>query len=101
MSVEHLHLRKHISNDEYYTLYADIEYAMANYKDCFKNKVVYLPCDDYRHSNFTKYFKTNFGLLGLKKLVCTNYAPKTLFGENLSECAYHYEFDGKPSKCKN
>lgn len=95
MGVEHLTLRRHISNDEYYTLYEDIEYVMAIYKDCFKNKVVYLPCDYYRYSNFTKYFKDNFGLLGLKKLVCTNYAPKTLFGENLSEFAYHYEFDGK------
>lgn len=98
MAVEHLHKCKNNPNDEYYTLYEDIEYAMANYKNCFKNKVVYLPCDDYRHSNFTKYFKDNFGILGLKKLVCTNYAPKTLFGENLSECAYHYEFDGQTEK---
>lgn len=98
MSTKHLRRAAKMKNDEYYTLYEDIEYAMANYKDCFRNKVVYLPCDDYRHSNFTKYFKDNFGRLGLKKLVCTNYAQKSLFGDNLSECAYHYEFDGQTEK---
>lgn len=98
MGVEHLHRATKVKNDEYYTLYEDIEYAMTNYKDCFNGKVVYLPCDDYRHSNFTKYFKDNFGRLGLKKLVCTNYAQKSLFGDNLSECAYHYEFDGQTEK---
>ena len=87
MSINHLHRAAKIKNDEYYTLYEDIEYAMGNYKDCFNGKVVYLPCDDYRKSNFTKYFKDNFGRLGLKKLVCTNYAQKSLFGDNLSECA--------------
>ena len=98
MAVNHLHRAAKVKNDEYYTLYEDIEYAMEKYKDCFNGKVVYLPCDDYRHSNFTKYFKDNFGRLGLKKLVCTNYAQKSLFGDNLSECSYHYEFDGQTEK---
>lgn len=76
MSVKHLQRANKMKNDEYYTLYEDVKYGMEKYKDCFKDKVVYLPCDDYRYSNFTKYFKDNFGILGLKKLVCTNYAQK-------------------------
>lgn len=64
--------------DEFYTLYEDIEKEMNAYiefnPDAFKNKVVLLPCDDPEWSNFTKYFAQNFVKLGLKKLISTSYA---------------------------
>lgn len=64
--------------DEFYTLYEDIEKEMNAYLeyniDAFRDKVVLLPCDDPEWSNFTKYFAQNFEKLGLKKLISTSYA---------------------------
>ncbi len=66
-------------NDEFYTQYFDIEKEMNAYLESdlkvFYDKTVLLPCDDPEWSNFTKYFAQNFGKLGLKKLISTNYAP--------------------------
>jgi Adenine-specific methyltransferase EcoRI len=69
---------KRAKNDEFYTQYHDIEKEMNAYlelnPDVFKNKSVFLPCDDPEWSNFTKYFAQNFAKLGLSKLVSTSYA---------------------------
>lgn len=66
-------------NDEYYTLYKDIEDGIGRFidfnSDVFKDKVIYLPCDDYDWSNFTKYFVDNFDRFGIKKLISTCYTP--------------------------
>lgn len=66
-------------NDEYYTLYKDIEDGIGRFidfnSDVFKDKVIYLPCDDYDWSNFTKYFVDNFDRFGIKKLISTCYIP--------------------------
>ena len=74
----HLHAAKKTKNDEFYTQYSDIEREMNAYieydKDVFKNKIVFLPCDDPEWSNFTKYFAQNFERLRLKKLISTSYA---------------------------
>ena len=43
----------------------------------FRDKVVFLPCDDPEWSNFTKFFAQNFQVLGLKKLISTSYAPES------------------------
>ena len=61
-------------NDEFYTQYADIENEMKHYIKHFENKIVYCNCDDYRWSNFFKYFADNFVELRLKKLICTCYS---------------------------
>lgn len=58
-------------NDEFYTLYEDIEKELKHYN--FKDKIVYCPCDNPNVSNFTKYFKDNFEKLGIKRLVSTCY----------------------------
>jgi len=73
-------------NDEFYTLYEDIEKEINAYlefnADVFKNKTILLPCDDPDWSNFTKYFAQNFESLGLKKLISTSYAQDSkLFKE--------------------
>ena len=56
-----------LKNDEYYTLYEDIEKELEYYTDCFENKTVYLNCDNPEYSNFWKYFVNNFQKLKLKK----------------------------------
>ena len=62
-------------NDEFYTLYNDIEAEVMKYREQFKNKVVYLPCDDpgEKKSEFWTFFVDNFDAFGLKKLIATHY----------------------------
>ena len=62
-------------NDEFYTLYEDIEAEVMKYREQFKDKVVYLPCDDpgEKKSEFWKFFVNNFDAFGLKKLIATHY----------------------------
>lgn len=64
--------------DEFFTLYEDIEKEMNRYieynPDVFRDKVILLPCDDPDWSNFTKYFAQNFERLRIKKLISTSYA---------------------------
>ena len=65
-------------NDEFYTLYDDIQRELNCYLDfdenVFANKTVLLPCDDPEWSNFTKFFVANFKRYKIKKLISTSYA---------------------------
>ena len=72
-SNDKLFVSKKNKNNEFYTKYSDIEEMMALYKEELKDKVVYCNCDDYRVSNFVKYFINNFSFLGIKELISTNY----------------------------
>lgn len=69
---------KRAKNDEFYTLYHNIEKEITAYieynPDVFKGKTVLLPCDDPEWSNFTKFFAQKFEQFGLKKLISTSYA---------------------------
>ena len=67
---------RNIKNDEFYTLYEDIERELKHYKDHFKNKIIYCDCDNPKYSNFWKYFFINFKDFGLKKLISTYYSKK-------------------------
>ena len=62
-------------NDEFYTMYSDIEAEMNAYithnPKVFRGKTILCPCDDPEESMFARYFVDNFNALGLKKLVCT------------------------------
>ena len=62
-------------NDEFYTCYKDIEAEVMKYREQFKDKVVYLPCDDpaEKKSEFWTFFVDNFDAFGLKKLIATHY----------------------------
>lgn len=62
-------------NDEFYTRYEDIEDEVMKYRKYFKNKIVYLPCDDpaNKQSEFWSFFVNNFDAFGLKKLIATHY----------------------------
>ena len=78
---KNLQKAKKEKNDEFFTQYADIEKEINAYleynPDIFKNKAIFLPCDDPEWSNFTKYFAQNFERLGLKKLISTSYAVES------------------------
>ena len=99
MANSNLHKAKKEKNDEFYTQTSDIENELKHYKSHFKDKVVYLNCDDpsghktvmkkllneklitqeqydkgdMNESNFLKYFVSSFKHLGLKKLIATHY----------------------------
>lgn len=75
MANSNLHKARKIKNDEFYTQLSDIEREVWNYKDHFKNKIVFLNCDDPEESNFWKYFEMNFQSFKLKKLIATHYNP--------------------------
>lgn len=78
MNNDTLSAAKNAKNDEYYTLYEDIQKEVNAYleynPDVFREKTVLLPCDDPEWSNFTKFFAQNFESLGLKKLISTSFA---------------------------
>lgn len=86
MGNKSLHLAKKNKKDEFYTLYSTIEDEMKYYAKHFKGKIVYCNCDDYRWSNFVKYFKDNYHKLELSGLYTTNY--------DIGEGAYKYYYDG-------
>lgn len=70
-----LHSAKKTKNDEFYTRYEDIESEVMKYRKQFRNKIVYLPCDDpaEKKSEFWSFFVNNFDAFGLKKLIATHY----------------------------
>ena len=82
---------KQAKNDEFYSRYEDIEKEVIQYWPKLKGRIVYCPCDDYRWSNFVKYFKDHFQEIGLKRLIATNY--------NIGDGAYRYDYDGEKEKC--
>lgn len=71
MATWYMQRAKKEKNDEFYTLYEDVEKELVHYKEYFKDKIVYLPCDEPQISNFYKFFIDNFVEFGLKELVCT------------------------------
>lgn len=64
-----------VKNDEFYTQYEDIENEIMKYRKQFKDKIVYLPCDDpaEKKSEFWSFFVNNFDAFGLKKLIATHF----------------------------
>ena len=74
MSNLNLNLTKYgnVNTDEFYTQMCDIISELSNYKDQFKDMIVYCNCDDPEKSNFWKYFDNNFEVLQLSKLISTH-----------------------------
>lgn len=65
MSKVNLDRAKTARNDEFYTLYEDIEKEMSHYDArLFKGKRIYCNCDG-PESNFVRYFTDNYDRLGL------------------------------------
>ena len=83
-----LHKARKARADEFYTQYEDIEKEIQNYN--LEGKKICCNCDDYRYSNFVRYFKDNFNTLKISYLTASNY--------DNGECAYKYEYDGVEEK---
>lgn len=73
-----LHEAKRAKMDEFYTRIEDVEQELGAYSDgTFADKVVYLNCDDPRHSAFWRHFCIKFGDYGLRGLIATHYTGVT------------------------
>ena len=92
MSNQNLLTAKNKKNDEFYTRLEDIQKELNNYKEYFKDKIIYCNCDDIYTSNFYKYFKDNFNKLGIKKIIATNLS--------LDNIAYKTEFDNNSKESR-
>ena len=68
MSNANLNAANRAKNDEFYTMYEDIENELQHYPGVFQGKTVYCNCDNPEWSNFWRYFHENFTALGLKKV---------------------------------
>ncbi len=98
-----LHSAKNAKYDEFYTRIEDICEELKHYKEFFKDKVVYCPCDkvfNLGRSEFFNYFANRFHQLGLKKLVCTQYNPnghgykkEVEYSKNGIEWEYNGEYE--------
>lgn len=75
---------KSAKNDEFYTRLEDIEREVQHYAHHFKDKTVFLNCDDPYESDFFKYFAMSFNHLGLKKLISVSYARSPIVGRQIS-----------------
>lgn len=85
MSNDNLHTAKKVKNDEFYTRYEDIDKELKHYN--LKGKSIYCNTDDYRKSNFVKYFVDNFKELGISKITVTCF--------DNGDGAYMYQYDGE------
>ena len=76
---QNLLLAKNARNDEYYTLFEDVEKELSHYSGAFSGQSVYCNCDRPGKSAFWTYFHQNFGVLNLKRLTATFYDPDGAF----------------------
>ena len=72
---EHLEKAKKEKNDEFFTLYEDIENELRHYKEYLKGKKIYMPCDDPKLSNFWLYFISNKEEYQFESITATFYSP--------------------------
>ena len=84
MSNKNLNSAKKAKNNEFYTRYEDIEKELRHYD--LKGKSIYCNTDDYRKSNFVKYFVDNFNTLGIDKITATCF--------DNGDGAYMYQYNG-------
>ena len=91
-----LNKAKKAKQDEFYTQLTDIENELRHYWTHFKDKVVYLNCDDPTVSNFWFYFERQFAHLGLKKLIATCYKNRNpdMFSCHDDDRAIWMEYSG-------
>lgn len=84
-----------IESDECYTFYDDVEIIVKHFgTDYWKNKVVYMNCDDAGQSAFWIYFFNNFKKLKLKQIISTRFDGSKLdFSGSLFSNQWN-EYDG-------
>ena len=92
-----------IESDECYTFYDDVDTIVKHFgTDYWKNKVVYMNCDDAGQSAFWIYFYNNFEKLKLKQIISTHFDGSkldfsgSLFSEQWNEYnGFIVKYDGK------
>lgn len=95
MANSNLNKARKAQRDEFYTPLQEIEKEVKHYREHFKGKSVYLNCDDYKHSEFWRFFVLQFDILGLKKLTATCYKEVGLnVKEGEDSRAYKAEYCG-------
>lgn len=84
-----------IESDECYTFYDDVNTIVKHFgTDYWKNKVVYMNCDDAGQSAFWIYFYNNFKKLQLKQIISTRFDGSKLdFSGSLFSNQWN-EYDG-------
>lgn len=77
---KNLSAAKVAKRDEFYTQYDDIKRELDLYYEfntnTFRGKIIYMPCDDPKKSNFNRYFLDNFERFGIRRIICSCYNPK-------------------------
>ena len=68
MANSNLSEAKKNKNDEFYTMYEDIEKELVHYRDHFKDKIVYSNCDA-KWSNFVKFFEDHKEEYGISEFL--------------------------------
>lgn len=73
-----LNKAKKLKFDEFYTSIKDIKKEVKYYyrknEDIFRDKTIFLPCDNPWKSNFTNFFTINFESFGLKRIISSGYS---------------------------
>lgn len=70
---DNLLVAKKVKNDEFYTRFEDIEVEAIPYKPYFKNKIVFLNCNDGPESNFYKFIVRKFNNFKIKTMYAISY----------------------------
>ena len=94
---------KSFESDECYTFYKDVETIVNHFgREYWKNKVIYMNCDDAGQSAFWIYFYNNFEILQLKQIISTHYDGSkleysgSLFANQWNEYdGFIVKYDGK------
>ena len=79
-----------VKNDEFYTQISDIEQEIGNYCKHFKDKIIYMPCDNPEWSNFWHVLKSQYIYLHYKKIIATFYNGIV----DTDKQPYKLEYDG-------
>ena len=79
-----------VKNDEFYTQISDIEQEIGNYCNHFKDKIIYMPCDNPEWSNFWHVLKEQYIYLHYKKIIATFYNGIV----DIDKQPYKLEYDG-------
>lgn len=95
MSNARLSENKRNVNDEFMTLYEDVEAEMRFYADEFGDKCIYMPCDT-EQSAFYRYFLENFKVLKIRKLIASHYEENET---SVIVTVVHRDWDGSPRIC--
>lgn len=93
MTNKPLHQATKAKDDEFYTLYSDVESEVSHYLNNLKGKVVYSNCDNPLQSEFVKYFQKNYNNLGLSKYIATG-LPGIKYLKSVSEEYYEQMVGG-------